>query len=153
MAIKNAVTEQPIRRTILPNRLKKFILVGLSSAVVNVILIVILIEILLFDTYLLRNIANIFSIEVSIVFNYILSRIWTWGDAPKKYGKGLIAQFISFNLAALSGILIRVSLFAALDKLGIVYLVNVFIGIGVAATVDFILYDKLIFRRVLKQAS
>lgn len=58
-----------------------------------------------------------------------------------------MAQFVSFNLAALMGIGIRVFVFAILEKWGIFYLLNVALGIGLAATVDFLLYDKLIFKR------
>ena len=52
-----------------------------------------------------------------------------------------------FNLAALTGISIRIILFAILEKWGVFYLLNVAFGIGLAATVDFIIYDKLVFKR------
>jgi len=112
---------------------------------------IIFVEALSFDTYVLKNIANAISIEVSVFYNFLLSRIWTWGDAPKRQGIGLVSQFIFFNLAASTGILIRVIIFAILDKIGLYYLINVFFGIGVASIVNFILYDKLIFRRVIRE--
>ena len=135
----------------LNDRLMRFIVVGSSAAIVNFALMIFLVEALAFNTYVLKNIANAISIEVSVFFNFLLSRIWTWCDAPKRQGKGLAAQFVSFNLAALAGILIRVFIFAALDKFGVHYLINVFCGIGIASIVDFILYDKLIFRRVMHE--
>jgi putative flippase GtrA len=133
----------------LNERLKRFLVVGSSAAIVNFALMIFFVEALSFNTYVLKNIANAISIEVSVFFNFLLSRIWTWGDAPKRQGKGLVSQFIFFNLAALTGIIIRIIIFAALDNLGVFYLINVFCGIGIAAIVDFILYDKLIFRRVM----
>ena len=132
----------------LNKRLKRFLIVGSSAAILNFALMILFVETLSFDTAVLKNIANVISIEVSVFYNFLLSRIWTWGDAPKRQGKGLVLQFISFNLAALSGIVARIIIFAALDSFGVFYLVNVFCGIGVVATLDFILYDKLIFRRV-----
>jgi putative flippase GtrA len=105
-----------------------------------------LIEILGFTSYLLRNLANILAIEISAIYNFCVSRLWTWRDAPRKHGLKLVPQFVSFNLALLAGIAIRVILFAVFDKWGIFYLLNVAIGIGVAASIDFILYDKLVFR-------
>jgi putative flippase GtrA len=135
----------------LNERLKRFLIVGSSAAIVNFALMIFFVEALSFNTHVLKNIANAISIEVSVFYNFLLSRIWTWGDAPKRQGKGLISQFISFNLAALTGILVRIIIFAALDNLGVFYLINVFLGIGVAAIVDFILYDKLIFRRVMHE--
>lgn len=100
-----------------------------------------------FEGYFLKNLANILAIEMSAVYNFSISRLWTWKDAPRKQGKSLVGQFISFNLALLAGIVLRVILFAVFEKWGVFYLLNVTIGIGMAAGIDFILYDKLVFRR------
>ena len=132
----------------LNERVIRFLIVGTSAAIVNIALMIFFVELLSFKTYILKNIANVLSMEVSVFYNFLLSRIWTWGDVPKKQGKGIVLQFISFNLAALTGILTRVTIFAILDNLGVYYLINVFLGIGSATVLDFILYDKLIFRRV-----
>lgn len=78
-------------------------------------------------------------------YKFVLSRIWTWTDAPQKLGKGFILQFIAFNLAALASIMMRIIVFAILDKFGVFYLINVFLGIGMASAVSFTLYDKLVF--------
>ena len=128
-------------------RISKFLIVGFSAAIVNFLLITFFIEIIGFKSYFLKNLANILAIEISAVYNFSISRLWTWKDAPRKQGKGLVAQFISFNLALLAGIVIRVISFAIFEKWGIFYLLNVAIGIGMAAGIDFILYDRLVFRR------
>jgi len=128
-------------------RISKFLIVGTSAAIVNFLFISFFIEIMGFKSYFLKNLANILAIEISAVYNFSVSRFWTWKDAPRKYGKSLVGQFISFNLALLAGIVIRVILFAVFEKWGIFYLLNVSIGIGIAAGIDFILYDKLVFRR------
>ena len=91
----------------LNERLMRFLVVGSSAAIVNFALMILFVEALSFNTYVLKNIANAISIEVSVFYNFLLSRIWTWGDALKRQGKGLVTQFISFNLAALTGILAR----------------------------------------------
>ncbi len=65
----------------------------------------------------------------------------------KRLKKKLLGQFFLFNLAALAGILIRIVLFALLDLTGLYYPINVALDIGVAAVIDFILYDKIVFRR------
>jgi putative flippase GtrA len=128
-------------------RIKKFLIVGCSAAVVNFLLMAIFIELLGLKSYFLKNLANILAIEMSAVYNFSISRLWTWKDVPKKQGKSLLGQFISFNLALLAGIVLRVILFAVFEKWGVFYLLNVAIGIGIAASVGFILYDKLVFRR------
>jgi dolichol-phosphate mannosyltransferase len=131
----------------LTDRVKRFLIIGSSAAFVNFLLMILFVEVFWFKTYFLKNLANASSIEISVFYNFLLSRLWTWVDAPKKQGKSLIAQFVSFNLAALTGLGIRVFVFAILEKWGVFYLLNVALGIGLAATVDFLLYDKLIFKR------
>lgn len=128
-------------------RIKRFLIVGFSAAIVNFLIISFFIEILGFESYFFKNLANILAIEISAIYNFSVSRLWTWKDAARKHGKSLVPHFISFNLALLAGIIIRVILFAVLEKWGTFYLLNVAFGIGIAASIDFILYDKLVFRR------
>jgi dolichol-phosphate mannosyltransferase len=128
-------------------RISKFLIAGMSAAIVNFLLISFFIEIVGFKSYFLKNVANILSIEMSAVYNFLISRLWTWRDAPRKQGKSLFTQFVSYNLALLAGIAIRIISFAVFEKWGIFYLLNVAIGIGMAAIIDFILYDKIVFRR------
>ncbi len=131
----------------LNKRLKRFIIIGSSAAAVNFLAMILFVEVFAFNTYVLKNLANCVSIEISVLYNFLCCRTWTWSDAPKRQGVGLLAQFAFFNLAALGSILIRVIIFAILDKAGVHYLLNVFIGIVVTAIMNFFLYDKLIFRR------
>jgi putative flippase GtrA len=128
-------------------RIVKFLIVGCSATLVNFLLISLFVEILGFKSYFLKNVANISAIEVSAVYNFSISRLWTWRDAARKQGKGLVAQFISFNLALVAGIVLRIILFAVLEKWGVFYILNVAIGIGLAAGIDFVLYDRLVFKR------
>ena len=128
-------------------RIKRFLIVGLSAAIANFLIISLFIELLGFNSYFLKNLANLLAIEISAVYNFCISRLWTWRDAPRKHGPNLVPQFLSFNLALLAGIVIRVILFAVLEKCGVFYLLNVALGIAVAAGIDFVLYDKLVFRR------
>lgn len=132
-------------------RIKRFLIVGFSAAAVNFLFISIMIELLGFRSFFLKNLANIFAIEISAVYNFLISRVWTWKDSPRKQGKSLFAQFMSFNLALLTGIFVRAILFPILEEWGIFYLLNVAIGIGIAACIDFILYDKFVFKRERNQ--
>lgn len=132
-------------------RIVKFLIVGCSAAVVNFLLITLLIEVLGFNSYFFKNLANILAIEMSAIYNFSISRVWTWKDSPRKQGKSLVGQFISFNLALLAGIVIRIIVFAVFEKLGLFYLLDVVIGIGIAACIDIILYDKFVFKRERNQ--
>ncbi len=128
-------------------RIKRFIIVGISAFIINAVLLILFVEGLGFTSYLQKNIANFLSMEISIFYNFLVSRGWTWRDAPKKKEASLLMQFFAFNFAALAGVLIRTILFAFLEAYHVYYLINLTIGVGIAAAFDFILYDKLIFRR------
>ena len=128
-------------------RIQKFVVVGISAAAINLGSMVIFVELFGFEEYLLKNLANAISMEISIVCAFACNRLWTWYDAPKKTGKKLVGQFLIFNLAVLTGVLVRIGLFALFELYGLYYLINVCLGIGVAAVLDFILYDKIVFRR------
>lgn len=108
---------------------------------------ILFVEVFKFKTYFLKNAANVLSIGISIVYHFILSRLWTWKDAPQKKGKGLIIQFISFNIANFTVMAVRIILFAILEKMGVFYVLNVVFGIVLAATVSFILYERFVFNR------
>lgn len=108
---------------------------------------VVLVELFGFKTYFLKNLANILSIEISIIYNFMLSRAWTWNDTPLKKGGDLLGQCVSFHVANLSGLGIRIILFAFLDKLAVFYILNILLGIGVAALVGYLLYDRIVFKR------
>jgi len=43
-----------------------------------------LVELLGFEGYYLKNIANIISVELSILYAFVFNRLWTWNDAPKQ---------------------------------------------------------------------
>lgn len=131
----------------LTGRVRKFLIVGLSAAFVNLSLMVLFVEGYGFKTYFLKNLANILSIEISIIYHFAASRAWTWSDAPKKQGKDLMAQCVSFHVANLAGMAIRAVIFAILEKSGVYYIVNVAIGIGLATAVSFVFYDRIVFKK------
>jgi dolichol-phosphate mannosyltransferase len=128
-------------------RVRKFLLVGASAALVNLSVMVFFVEVLGFKTYLLKNLANVLSIEISIIFNFALSRAWTWGDVPAKKGRNLAGQCVSFHAANLIGLITRAVLFAVLESAGVYYILNMILGVGIAASMSFVLYDRIVFKR------
>lgn len=129
-------------------RILKFFISGSSAAIINFGLLYILVAYLQFNTRLLENVGNALSMEVSIIYNFILSRLWTWNDAKKEYGPKLIKQCILFHIAVGFSIVIRLIMFLILQLFGVHYLVNATVGIGTAATINYILYDRVVFRKV-----
>jgi dolichol-phosphate mannosyltransferase len=133
-----------------PERLKRFLLVGSSGFVVNAALMIFFVEALGFVSPLMKNIANLTAMEISIFYNFLISRLWTWKDAPKKQQGRLAVEFIAFNFAALAGVMTRITSFAAMENRQMYYLLNMTIGVGMATMFDFVLYDRLIFRRAVQ---
>ena len=59
-------------------RIFKFLLGGGVAAAFNLTVIFAFIKLLGFNRPLLRNIANIISIELSLIFSFFVYRIWVW---------------------------------------------------------------------------
>jgi len=109
-------------------RVKRFCIAGSSAALVNLSLMILFVEGFGFATYYLKNLANLLSIEISILYHFFISR-WTWSDAPSKKGKYLIGQCALFHAANITAMAVRIILFAILETLGVYYIVNVIASI------------------------
>lgn len=127
-------------------KMQKFVITGFSAALVNILLMLFFVEILGCKTYLLKNLANVLAIALSTIYNFVACRFWAWNEVAKKQGGALATQFFLFIIVNIITMLIRAILFAWLDKIGIFYIVNVILGIGLAASISFILYDKIVFK-------
>jgi putative flippase GtrA len=127
-------------------KIRKFIISGASAAMVNILAMVLLVEVFNFKTYLLKNIANVLAIAVSVIYNFLICRWWTWAAVVRKKGRALMMQFLSFSMVNFFTMVLRAVLFAFLEKFQIFYVVNVTIGIAVAAILSFILYEHFVFR-------
>ena len=145
--MKTQIIATNIFAIIRSDKLKRFLIIGTTAALLNLLLIYIMISILKFDSYVLRNISNILAMVVSMTFAFILNRCWTWRHIPYKTGGDLFTQYILYNSLTLIGLGFRALLFALLEYLGIFYLLNVSLGIGFAAIINFIMYDKHVFRK------
>lgn len=130
------------------NKIKifKFLLAGSSAAALNLLIMFLLVNYIGFDTHLKENIANLLSMEISIIYNFVLSRHFTWNNIPKEKGMKLIAQMIAFHATVGISVLIRILLFPLLQMLGVFYLYNVVIGVGIGAVFNFFVYDNFIFK-------
>jgi len=125
----------------------KFLLVGGSAVVLNLLLLFLMVRYLGFNTPLGENIANAISMESSIIYNFFMSRALTWSDRYKERGRRLFPQIIKFHIAIGLTILLRLVLFLLLQRLGVFYLLNAAIGIAIAAAFNFVAYDTVVFKR------
>ncbi len=125
----------------------KFLLGGAVAAAINLLLIFFLIDYLHFNTPFLRNLANLIAIELSLLASFFIYRLWVWTGgswAPKEV---LLRQLPLYHVAAGSAVLLRVLLiFPLLDWLKVSYTINTLVGVGVSASINYLLSDRFVFK-------
>ena len=130
-----------------PASLIKFVLVSGSAVLLNLLLLYLLVAYCGLVTPLGENIANVISMEIAVIYNFFMSRAFTWQDRRREYGRKLAWQLLKFHVAIGSTLLLRIALFFFLQMAGAHYILNAAIGIALAASINFALYDTLIFRQ------
>jgi len=125
----------------------KFLIVSGSAVALDLLLLFLLVRYLGFHTSVLQNVANAISMELSIVYNFFMSRAITWSDRGKEKGGRLFMQIVRFHAAIGVTMVFRLVLFPALQHEGVPYILNAAIGIAVAAIFNFAVYDNLVFEK------
>ncbi len=135
----------------------KYSLIGILVALSQFAVITILVEIFSnrimdfsgIDMIILENIANVISIEVSIICGFFLHSNITWRYKFKKSGD-FIMKFFLFHLITFFSAAVRMGLFYGLSLIRFQYQLNALLGILAAVIINFMGYDKL-FRSKSKQ--
>jgi len=125
----------------------KFILFSGSAVILNLLLLYIMVTYLGFNDKLGENIANAISMEISIIYNFFVSRIFTWKDRKREKGINLFIQICKFHVTIGLTLLFRLILFPILQYFGVFYIINSAIGIIISAIFNFIIYDSLVFKK------
>lgn len=135
-------------RKMFQQRIFKFLLGGGIAAAFNLLLIFYAVEFLEFNTPLLRNCANAIAIELSLIFSFFVYRIWVWPGERWNFKSIVLQQIPVYHLAMGAAICSRIFIiFPLLDRLGINYKINTFIGILIGALLNYLLRDRLVFTR------
>jgi dolichol-phosphate mannosyltransferase len=125
----------------------KFLIVSGSAVALNLLLLLLMVRYLGFDTPLGENAANAISMELSIIYNFFMSRSITWRDRYREKGSRLLIQMVKFHITIGITVLFRLVLFPILQQFGVFYVYNAAIGIASAAVFDFVVYDTLVFKK------
>ena len=132
---------------LLQQRVVKFLFGGGVSAAFNLLLIYLLIEWLGFNTPLMRNVANIIAIELSLIFSFFIYRIWVWPGGVWRLQEVLLKQLPLYHLSAGTAVLMRIFIvFPLLDMWGVSYSVNTLVGVLLSAILNYIISDRLVFK-------
>jgi putative flippase GtrA len=123
-------------------RIVRFLFVGGVASLLQLLLLY-LIQL----TGISKLLANFFAFEISTQVNFVLSYFITWYDrTPEKPTvRYVVERLLAFNGMAVSTLIINMSVFA-LMLLFVHYLVAGAVGIIAAATTNFIVSSRLIFR-------
>lgn len=125
----------------------RFLVGGGVAALFNLILIAILIEHFGFDTPLLRSVANVIAIELSLLFSFAIYRLWVWPGSGWSLKNLLCRQLPLYHVAAGLSILSRsLIVFPLLDRMGVSYGVNTLIGALLSAGINYAMSDHLVFK-------
>ena len=132
--------------TIIRNRGIRFLIGGGVAAAFNLVLIAILIERLGFNTPLLRSVANVIAIELSLLFSFAIYRIWVWPGGKRSLKHVLFKQLPLYHVSAGLSIFSRsLVVFPILDRLGVNYGINTLAGALLSAGINYVMSDRLIF--------
>lgn len=124
----------------------KFFLVGGSAAILNLVLMVLLVDKLGFNSIFLKNLANLLAILISTIYAFFFHRSFTWGDVREDMVFNTLKQLTIFISSGILAIILRILLFYVFDLIGFDYLPNVVIGISLAACLNYVINHKFAFK-------
>ena len=125
----------------------KFLIGGGITATINLFLIFYLIEFIGFNTPFLRNIANVISLEISLITGFFIYRIFVWTGGNWNFKEVLLRQLPLYHISAGSSVLARIFIiFPVLDWLKVNYAVNTIIGVILSATINYFISDRFVFK-------
>ncbi|MGB5635302.1 MAG: GtrA family protein [Waterburya sp.] len=124
-----------------------FLVCGLITAAFNIAILYLLIELWNFKTPTLKNVANLAAIEISLVFTFFVYKKWVWSKSKWHLKKIFLREIPLFHMSALLTIISRsFILFPIIDWLGIHYILNTLIGIGLGSIVNYLACEKMVFK-------
>jgi len=125
----------------------RYLLCGLITAIFNVLLISSMIEILRLNTPVLRNLANLSSTEISLLFSFFVYKTWVWTGGTWEIKNLLFYQIPLYHVSAGISVATRIFiLFPILDWVGVNPSINTLVGILVGAVLNYKISDKLVFK-------
>jgi len=131
---------------LLEPRSLRFLFVGILGAIANILLVTALVNVLRWDTVILRSLANIVATEICLVISFFVYRQFVW--QVERYDWQIIMQneLPAYHVSIASVIAVRsLFLFPLMDWIGIDPALNITIGIGLGAILTYTLNEKVIF--------
>lgn len=125
-------------------RIGRFLLSGGTAALVNLLMLHGLVTLAGMRGGWREDLANLLALELSALVQFTLCRHWVWRNASQA---SLWRELLTFHGAIALTATGRTLLFSVLRLAGLHYLPNAVLGIGLAAVANFLLYEKVVFRK------
>ena len=125
----------------------RFFIGGGITAAINLFLIFFLIDHVGLNTPFLRNIANVISLEISLISGFFIYRTFVWTGGNWNIKEVLLRQLPLYHVSAGTSVIARIFLiFPILDWLNVSYVVNTLVGVLLSATINYLISDRFVFK-------
>ena len=125
-------------------RVFKFGIVGISGIVINLGILFLLVEFFTMN----KDLASPIAIEISILSNFILNDLWTFGSIENKKVAGRWHRLVAFNIVSVGGAAINYGIFLMLTTwFAVYYLAAQLIGIVIAFVWNFLVNRRVTWKR------
>ena len=126
--------------------LMPFLLGGGLAGSLNLLVISIMIQQFGFDTNLLRNVANVVAIDISLLCSFFIYRVWVWAGGSWQFWDVLLRQIPLYHISNMASVSVRILLlFPILDLLGVGFVLNTIVGIILSASINYLFSDRLFY--------
>ncbi|MEM1168856.1 MAG: GtrA family protein [Cyanobacteria bacterium P01_H01_bin.35] len=134
-------------KKLLKKKIFRYLICGVVTAAFNVLLISAIIELFGINKPVMRNLANVLSIEVSLLFSFFVYRTWVWSKGNWTIKEVIWRQIPLFHLSIGASIGIRSFIvFPILDWLGVHYTINTLVGILFGSIINYKISDRWVFK-------
>jgi dolichol-phosphate mannosyltransferase len=128
------------------HRVVRFMFFGGSAAIVNVFLMFALVRLSNWNTPWLRNMANVVAQEISLLYSFVVYRIFVWKAIDGVFHQSLRSQVLRYHFSAGAATLTRsILIFPLLDLFSVHYAVNTFIGAGMSCLMNYMISSRYVF--------
>ena len=132
---------------IFSDKIFKFLIGGGITTCFNLALIFLLIDWWGWNTTLLHNLANVISIELSVLLSFFIYRLWIWNEELWEIKQVLFRQIPLFHVAAGSVVVARILvLFPLLDFFNINPEINTLFGGLFGAALNYLTSERVVFK-------
>ena len=136
-----------IPKKLLNNRVFRFLVCGVITAAFNILLLSFLVEFFKLEQPIYRNLANVVSIEISLLFSFFIYRIYVWSSQNWSTRQILRREIPLYHLSCGVSISTRSFIvFPVLDWIGVHYAINSLIGIAIGAGINYLISDRVVFK-------